>query len=282
MLFNHILYINKPIGITSHDVCLKIKKILNIKAVGHTGTLDPNASGVMIVLLNKACKLNQFLVKQNKVYEGLVKVGFKTDSLDIDGKIIQKSDARIENFDLFKNSTSMMLGKQLQKPPLVSAVKVKGKKLLEYKLNNIDVNIPDRMIEIFNFEVFDVDKDSFKFKAEVSSGTYIRVLIEDFLNKFNLLGTLTTLTRKKVGFIDIDQCQNIDDLKDNCIAKTPYEIMSSIFKVVEVENPYQIMQGKIFNYDGQEDEILLVKNKQLLAVYQRVKHNEYKCVRGLF
>lgn len=282
MLFNHILYIDKPVGITSYDVCHKLKKILNISAIGHTGTLDPNASGVMVILLNKACKLNQFLVKHNKTYEGEVKIGIKTDTLDIDGKIIEKSSDRINDFKIFKESTNTMIGKQLQTPPMTSAVKIKGKKLLEYQKENIDVEVPSRDIEVFEFVVFDIKEDSFKFKTTVSSGTYIRVLIEDYLKKFNLIGTLIKLNRTKLGDVCLEECQKLSDIEKNAIAHDPYKIMCSTFKTIEIEEPLKIIQGKIFEYNGIEDEILLVNDGRLLAVYRRDKGNIYKCVRGLF
>lgn len=283
MLLNQVLYINKDVGMTSYDVCHRIKKKFRTKQVGHTGTLDPNASGVMIVLLNNACKLNQFLVKQTKTYQGEVKIGFRTDTLDIDGKVIETNEQRIINIADFVEQAKTFIGKMMQVPPMTSAVKINGKKLMEYKRLNQEVDVPAREIEIFDFQITAVTPDSFSFVADVSSGTYIRVLIEDYLKHFSLIGTLVKLHRTRVGNIEIDSCFHLEDVEnDSYKGVDSYHIMTAYYHTIEVDEPYKIMQGKLFNYECEHENILLVHQGRLLAVYKRVDYGVYRCVRGLF
>ena len=135
----NVLYVNKPKNMTSFDVCFKLRKVLGTKKIGHTGTLDPNATGVMIVLYNNATKANQFLVTDSKEYITTVKLGIETDTLDIDGNIINQSSVQMPSKEELISCLNSFLGKSLQQVPISSAVKVDGKKLLEYQRQNIDV-----------------------------------------------------------------------------------------------------------------------------------------------
>jgi len=206
------LYINKPKGMTSFDVCFKLRKILNTKNIGHTGTLDPNASGVMVVLFDNSCKLNQFLVSETKEYIAEVLIGKETDTLDIDGNIINSKDEIMPDKDKIISVLNSFLGKSKQIVPLTSSVKIDGKKLYEYQRNNIEVDLPIKDIEVFDIELLNVDINTFTFRVLVSSGTYIRALARDILNKLNIIGTLNNLTRTKINKIDISDCDNLNDI----------------------------------------------------------------------
>ena len=178
---NGIIVINKPKNYTSHDVVAKVKKILKLKKVGHTGTLDPNATGVLPLLLNSGTKLSKYLINHDKEYEVTLRLGIKTDTLDSEGKILEerKVDTEaLENTENIKEVLNSFVGKQEQIPPMYSAIKVKGKKLYEYARCGEKVEVQARQIEIYNIELqeVDIEKQEIVFKVECSKGTYIRSL----------------------------------------------------------------------------------------------------------
>lgn len=144
-----ILYIDKPKGITSFDLCFKLRKVFNTKKIGHTGTLDPNATGLMVCLIDGASKTNQFLVSANKEYIATVKLGIRTDSEDIDGNILEEKEEVMPSFELIVETIKSFIGKSEQIPPMASAIKVNGKKLYEYMRNNETVELKPRPIEVF-------------------------------------------------------------------------------------------------------------------------------------
>lgn len=278
-----VLFIDKPKGITSFDLCFKLRKVFNTRVIGHTGTLDPNATGVMVVLLNNACKLNQFLVKDDKTYQGKVKIGIRTDSLDIDGKVLETKTFNNIDFEMLQLKSQEFIGKIKQKPPMVSAIKVNGKKLLEYQKDNQNVDIKARDVEIFDFKLFNFNGDEFEFEASVSSGTYIRVLIEDLLKSIGVFGILLELRRTRVGGVRIEDCDLLEDvLKNNYQLKNPLDILEKKYPLIEIENYKDVSNGKKINLDCKEDEVVLVSKGALLAIYSRESGNIFKCERGLF
>lgn len=280
---SEILYINKPKGMTSFDVCYKLRKVLNTRSIGHTGTLDPNATGVMIILANKACKANQFLVKDTKEYIASVKLGFLTDSLDIDGEIIIKETYISPSKDDYLKAFDKFVGRIIQIPPMTSAIKVKGKKLLDYKLEGKEVEIPSREVEVFYIELLSYDDEGFKFKTKVSSGTYIRTLMKDILESMGLIGTLVELERVKVGNVDISMCDDFDDVLNGKYHNHDlYDILKDTYETIDYSLPNDIKNGIRIKLNTLNDEVLIVNDKEVLAIYKREKDNIFKSVRGLF
>lgn len=276
-----ILYIDKPKGITSFDVTYKLRKVFNTKKIGHTGTLDPNATGLMICLIGNASKANQFLVSAKKEYIATVKLGIKADSEDIDGNILEEKEEVMPSKDLIINTLNSFIGKSIQTPPLTSAIKVNGKKLYEYKREGKQVEIPKREIEVYSIELLDICNDTFSFKCEVSSGTYIRTLTQDILNKLNVIGTLLDLRRTKINDIDISKANTLDDVLNNKYnSHSIYEVLSKYYYVYEVNDRKHILDGKPLNLDLNEDLILCVKGKEALAIYKK-EDGLYRCLRGL-
>ena len=155
---NGIIIINKPKNYTSHDVVAKVKKILNVKKVGHTGTLDPNATGVLPLLLNQGTKLSKYLIEHDKEYEVTLKLGIKTDTLDGEGNIVEEQEVDWNNLNNVENVLNSFIGKQEQIPPMYSAIKVNGKKLYEYARNGQTVEIAPRNIEIYEINLQEIDK----------------------------------------------------------------------------------------------------------------------------
>lgn len=213
-----IILINKPKGVTSHDIVYKVKKLFN-KKVGHTGTLDPNATGVLPILVGDGTKLSKYLIKHDKIYKATLKLGIKTDTADIEGKVLE--ERTVENSILEKENIEKVLesflGKQEQTPPIYSAIKVKGKKLYEYARCGKDVDIPKRIIEIMSIklEKINMKEKTIEFKVHCSKGTYIRSLCEDIANKLGNIGFMKELERIKVGDFFIEDSIDIKDLEQN-------------------------------------------------------------------
>ena len=213
--FYGLILVNKPVGITSFKLVYIIKKKLNVKKVGHCGTLDPLASGLMIVLVGKYTKLQEKFMKQDKVYLATIKLGIRTDSGDLDGKIISQSDySHIKKIDI-KNALNSFIGKISQIPPMYSALKVNGKKLYELARKGITIERKPREITIYNIDFLDFKKDTFSIRIKCSSGTYIRTLVEDIGEKINTDTVLINLVREEIGNYKLSSAINIDDIKQN-------------------------------------------------------------------
>ena len=207
-----VLYVNKPSGISSFDVCFKLRKVLHTRKIGHTGTLDPNATGVMIVLFDKSTKANQFLVTDRKEYETRVLLGKETDTLDIDGKVLGEYKYEVPDENTLKKALNAFKGRSVQEVPITSAVSVDGKRLYQYQKEGKEVELPKREIEVFSIELLNIYEDGFSFLSRVSSGTYIRALARDILSSLNLHGTVLSLKRTAVDDVRIEDCDELNDI----------------------------------------------------------------------
>lgn len=214
---NGIIIINKPKGYTSHDVVAKVKKILNIKKVGHTGTLDPNATGVLPLLLNQGTKLSKYLIEHDKQYEVTLKLGIKTDTADGEGRILQEETVNWKIIrEKLEKVLQSMIGKQEQIPPIYSAIKVKGKKLYEYARSGQTVEIEPRKIEIYEIELQEIreQENELRFKVSCSKGTYIRSLCEEMARRLGTTGYMKELNRTQVGRLDLKDSITIEELEE--------------------------------------------------------------------
>ena len=213
-----ILIINKPKQYTSHDVVAKVKKICGEK-VGHTGTLDPMATGVLPLLLGQGTKLSKYLINHDKTYIATIQLGKKTDTLDSEGSILEERivDGKLLNKENVQRVLECQIGKQIQTPPIYSAIKVNGKKLYEYARKGVEVEIPKREIEIYNIELLDInEKDkTIEFKVHCSKGTYIRTLCENIAEKLGTIGYMKELNRVQVGQFNLNQAITVEELKKN-------------------------------------------------------------------
>ena len=215
---NGVIIINKKSGYTSHDIVYKIKKITGEK-VGHTGTLDPLAKGVLPILVGEGTKISKYLINHDKIYKVKLKLGEKTSTGDLEGEVIEKENFDITLLDkekiekIFKES----IGIQEQTPPIYSAIKVNGKKLYEYARKGQKVEIPKREINIYNLELISIDKEKLiiEFKVFCSKGTYIRSLCEDIAKKIETIGYMLELERLRVGKFDISSSVTIYELEKN-------------------------------------------------------------------
>lgn len=227
-----IIVVNKPNGCTSHDVVYKVKKITGEK-VGHTGTLDPNATGVLPLLIGKGTLLSKYLINHDKTYEVTLKLGEKTDTADSEGIVIEQKEieTKIFNEDNIKNVLDSFIGKHKQIPPMYSAIKVNGKKLYEYARKKEKVKVPPRNIEIYNIKLIKLiqNNNEIQFEVSCSKGTYIRSLCEDIAERINTVGYMKDLKRIQVGEFSIDEAVTINELEQvNDINKIKEKYLISI------------------------------------------------------
>lgn len=215
---NGILIVNKPLNYTSHDIVYKVKKITGMK-VGHTGTLDPMATGVLPLLIGKGTLCSKYLINHDKIYNVKLQLGIKTDTADSEGNIIEQKEIKEEM--LSKNAIEKVLnefiGKQEQIPPMYSAIKVNGKKLYEYARKGEKVEIKPRQIEIYDIKLLRINEENkqIEFCVKCSKGTYIRSLCEDISAKLNTVGYMIGLNRIQVGEFNIKQAISIEELENN-------------------------------------------------------------------
>lgn len=211
-----ILIVKKEKGCTSHDVVAKVKRITKTK-VGHTGTLDPMATGVLPLLLGEGTKLSKYLIEHDKIYESVIQLGKKTDTADREGEVIEESKVNKDIFHAEKIQTvvKQLVGKQKQKPPIYSAIKIKGKKLYEYARKSQAVEIPEREIEIYDMQLTDFNEveETISFKVHCSKGTYIRSLCETIAEKLGTIGYMKELNRIRVGKFTIEQAVTIEEIE---------------------------------------------------------------------
>lgn len=221
-----IIVINKEKGCTSHDVVYKVKKLLKEK-VGHTGTLDPNATGVLPILIGKGTGLSQYLINHDKKYVATIKLGVRTDTADIEGKVVEEIAVDNSIFNSKKISAVLkeMIGRQKQCPPMYSAIKVNGKKLYEYARSGKTVDIPEREIEIYDLNLldFNVEDKTIVFEIFCSKGTYIRTVCEQLANKLGTVGYMKELNRTMVGEFRIEDSVNIEELEEHVNDKDFFE-----------------------------------------------------------
>ena len=235
---NGIIIVNKSKGYTSHDIVAKVKKITGEK-VGHTGTLDPLATGVLPLLIGKGTLCSKYLMNHDKTYKVVLKLGIKKSTGDEEGDTIQEetvNERLLENEEV-RNVLESFLGKQEQIPPIYSAIKVNGKKLYEYARKGQEVEIKPRRITIYDIKLLKINKASSEIQFEVScsKGTYIRSLCEDIAKKMGTVGYMKELQRTKVGIFTVEQSVLFEDLTKETIEKHMITI-EKLFKRLEVIN----------------------------------------------
>jgi len=209
-----IIIINKPKGYTSHDVVNVLRKKLNIKKVGHTGTLDPNATGVLPILVGQATKISKYLVEHDKEYIAELKFGVRTTTGDTEGEIIEKKETPVLTEDNIKEVLKIFVGKQEQVPPIYSSIKINGKKAYEYAREGKQIEIPAREIDIMETELIKLEENIITFKVKCSKGTYVRVLCEDIAKKLGTVGLMNNLIRTKVDNFSIENSYTLEDLEN--------------------------------------------------------------------
>ena len=269
---NGILIINKEKGCTSHDIVYKVKKIFNEK-VGHTGTLDPLAEGVLPILIGKGTLCSKYLINHDKKYIVNLALGQKTETSDLEGKIIEEKNIPDKSLTQSKIEKVLksFIGKQQQMPPIYSAIKVNGKKLYEYARKGQNVEIKPREIEIYDIKLMNIDaqKKQIQFEVFCGKGTYIRSLCEDIAEKLETVGYMENLKRIQVGDFKIEESSKIQELEENK-EDTKY-LESKIISVEEIfknkekikldDKKMQLFLNGVKITQNQENDIYRIYNK---------------------
>lgn len=272
--YNGILIVNKPSGITSRDVVNIVGKTLNIKKVGHTGTLDPMATGVLVLCLGNALKVCELITANDKEYIAKVILGIETETLDTTSPIINTKKTNITKEEIEKVLNSFK-GSYIQEVPKYSAVKINGKKLYEYAREGKEIELPKKMVTIYDIQlVSDItyynDTTTFYIKTTVSKGTYIRSLIRDIGYKLNTYGCMDSLERTRQGIFNIDNSYTLEEIKNNNYKLLSIEKSLPNIPLVEVDNKtlFKIRNGvKLKKFFTGDMAIIKDKNK-VVAIYK--------------
>ncbi len=278
---NGIIVVNKEKGMTSHDVVNKIRKIFNTKKVGHLGTLDPDAEGVLAVCINDATKLVQFLENETKEYIAGIRLGIGTDTYDLSGKIINDMYVNDINANTIDECLNSFLGKSMQMPPIYSAIKINGRKLYEYARNNIDVEIKPRSINISYIErTSAIHRNEkyleFNFKVIVSKGTYIRSLCKDIGEKLNYPAVMSSLLRTRSGVFKINEASTIDEISSGKYKLYSMEeaviniaLLTDSDSVKKAYHGMKISKNVVFEkYNDYPNLVRIMDNDKLIAIYE--------------
>ena len=272
--YNGILMVNKPSGITSRDVVNIVGKTLNTKKVGHTGTLDPMATGVLVLCLGNALKVCELITANDKEYIAKVILGIETETLDTTSPIINTKKTNITKEEIEKVLNSFK-GSYLQEVPKYSAVKINGKKLYEYAREGKEIELPKKMVTIYDIQLIsDItyynDTTSFYIKITVSKGTYIRSLIRDIGYKLNTYGCMDSLERTRQGIFNIDNSYTLEEIKNNNYKLLSIEKSLPNIPLVEVDNKtlFKMRNGvKLKKFFTGDMAIIKQKNK-VVAIYK--------------
>lgn len=265
-----IINVCKEKNMTSRDVVNIISKHLHTKKVGHTGTLDPLATGVLLVCTDRDTKLVDILTSKTKEYVATMRLGIQTDTGDITGNIIKRASFRVNKEQIIQTLNSF-LGQSTQTVPIYSAVKINGKKLYEYARNRKEVTLPSRKITISNIELIDFHDNLIKFKVTVSKGTYIRSLIEDIGKTLKTVATMEDLIRTKQGSYKIEDSYTLDDIKNDNYKPIPLRTVLQDYPSYELNaNEYfKVKNGSKMSLNLDDKIVTLLYNNKPIALYKK-------------
>lgn len=271
-MINGILVVDKPAGYTSRDVVNRVGKILHTKKIGHTGTLDPIATGVLVLTIGKATKISELLVANQKEYVAEALLGMETDTLDHTGNRLKAETALFSKTQI-EEVLQRFIGSYEQEVPIYSAVKIGGKKLYEYARNGEAVELPKREVTISQMKLLDCQSEGnqtkITFSCVVSKGTYIRSLIRDIANTLGTVGIMTNLRRTRQGEYGIADSYSLEDIEHG-----KYKIVSllEVFQKYPQRIVDTALEKKIRNgawLPAEEEELIVFIQDDVLALYQR-------------
>ena len=280
------IFLDKTANELSSKADGDIKRLFNTSRVGHVGTLDPFATGLLILGVNKATKSITFFDDFDKEYIATIKLGIETDSMDIDGKELSRKEVPSLSKDKIVDVLNSFLGKSKQLPPMTSAIKIDGVALYKLAHKGREIDRPLRDIEIKEIELLDFKEDKITFRSLVSKGTYIRVLGSDIAKKLDTVGHLSALRRTKVGPFSVSEAVKIEDISDKSL-KSTYEVLSRFCSVISFDDKKikDIKDGKIKYFEGTypHDKLLVVdSSNNVIAMYVKANNGKYEFARGLF
>lgn len=266
-----ILIIDKPKDFTSHDVVAKVRKIMETKKVGHTGTLDPMATGVLVVCVGAATKLVEYFTAKDKVYEAKIKLGIKTDTADITGKVIEEKQVPVLEEKFVNEVFEKMIGKQMQIPPMYSSIKVNGMKLYEYARKGIPIEVKPREIEVFEMTNISFQENEITYTVHCSKGTYVRTLCEEIAERLGTCGTMADLRRIKTGEFSIQQATPLTEISEEKII--PLEKLFD--KKIEIENDLEKLLNGMSLACDREDGLYSLYTNHYIGI-GRIKDKKLK------
>lgn len=268
-----IININKPSGITSFDVIRILRRVLKEKRIGHTGTLDPLAEGVLVVCLGRATRLVQDIEGYTKIYTAGFELGYRTDTYDIEGKIIEESDKKSVSRDELEEKVKRFIGNIKQVPPMYSALKVDGQKLYDLARKGIEIERKSRDVQIDFIEILEFDGTKGKIRCQVSKGTYIRSLIEDLGKELGTFATMTSLVRESVGNSKLEEAYTPDEIEKLYLEdKTDFlQSVEEFFKypkanIDEGKNLTLFLNGNTIRYSTEDGKYRVYCNDRFLGL----------------
>lgn len=274
-----ILIVDKPENMTSFDVVNTVRRKLHAK-VGHSGTLDPMATGVLVLATNRATKSLSYLGIEDKVYHAKLELGIKTHTGDIWGEVLETNPVAAIDESKVKEVLNSFVGPMKQRVPKVSAKKIDGKRSYQYVLDDEEVKQLFTNITIHGIDFINFDGKSVEFSAKVSNGTYIRTLCEDIAEALGTIGTMTYLRRTQVGKYHIDQAVKLDDI-DMFTTLIPVKEAISYPTIIFEGDWTMVRDGKPLSIDTEHDSVL-VDAGAYYAIYERETDTIFKSVRGLW
>jgi len=302
-MFEGILPIYKERGITSHDVVFRARRILQMKKIGHSGTLDPEVDGVLLLLLGGATKVSDYAMDLGKSYRAEVCLGVKTTTEDLTGEVVEECKVADISVDKIKEILKSMIGEIEQKPPIYSAIKVNGRKLYEYaRRGQFDVEIPTRKVNIYNIsfiensEYYKDDKFYFSIDIDCGKGTYVRTIATSIGEKLNLPSTMSKLTRTRSGEITLDNCLTLseveqhlkDEILEEKLLRKEYALEEYKFVEIPKFRAKQVMNGLRFrknqfpDYDFTDGIVFTYENEAIAIYHLKDKDDELLSVKTTF
>lgn len=277
-----IILIDKDKDWTSQDVCSKVKHILNTRKVGHTGTLDPFATGLLILTVGSATKIGQFIESLNKSYVASLKLGVKTSTGDLTGDIIEDKKVPLITKEEIEKVLKGLVGEQEQLPPMTSAIKVNGVPLYKMAHQGLEIERKTRKIEIYDIKLVSFENNVIVFACDVSKGTYIRTLGETIAEKLGTVGHLLELRRVKVGRYFIKDAVKIDKLNESSIISVDKSLPFMASYHLNSGEEKIVMNGGKLSLSIKDSIVALYSiSKKLLAVYKKEDDGFYHCLRGI-
>ena len=265
-MHNGVLLIDKPAGFTSRDIVNQVGKIFHTKKIGHTGTLDPMATGVLILCIGSYTKLVDNLTSKNKEYIAVMQLGLLTDTLDTTGRTLKEENVNLDEdkiYAAFKNFPR----EYNQEVPSYSAVKINGKKLYEYAREGISIHLPKRMVSIYSLEILSIDNNEITFKTCVSKGTYIRSLIRDLGTSLKTYASMRSLRRVSQGAFAIDKCLKISDITENTSLLTLDDLFSYPHFSLNDTEYQKVLNGNKLSLNSESLYLLLTYQNKTIALY---------------
>ena len=268
---------------TSRAVVDRVSRVLGTKKIGHTGTLDPMATGILVLTIGKCTRLSEFLTAKSKEYTASFVLGKQTDTLDITGTVIASSDKYV-SIDKIKAHVASFKGTYLQEVPAYSAIKVEGRRLYDYARNGEKVELPKRAVTISSLEILSIEDDEITIRTRVSKGTYIRSLIRDIGRALGTYATMTSLRRTEQGSIGLDKAKTLEEIEaGNYSLITPRELLADIENIdLDDETYKKVSNGVKMTLVSQNEYITFTYHDELVALYRKDKEEIYKMYVAFF